>query len=181
MSFSYENLKTVNDALIAEHPDIQGASLAGLAASEELLRFATFTHADAFALGLRLKAAAEALPAADRKPVVVDISVNGQCLFRYAAPGSSRDNDAWIARKKKTVERFAQSSYRIGRTLALAGTSLGKKYDVAEGEYAAHGGCWPITLRGGVMIGTITMSGLSQVLDHVVISRVLAEFLQGAQ
>lgn len=44
-------------------------------------------------------------------------------------------------------------------------------------EYAAHGGCVPIVVKGVGMVGTITVSGLEQSKDHALAIKAMAEFL----
>ena len=56
-------------------------------------------------------------------------------------------------------------------------TTLTEKIGVDARNYAPHGGCFPIKLPGTGCIGTITVSGLPQRIDHELIVEVLAEIL----
>src|SRR5688572_5529771 len=83
--------------------------LAQLTAEEEELQFTGFTNDDAWALG-------SALVAAGRKrgaPIAIDITRNRHRLFHAALPGTTRDNEAWIRRKTRVVDRFGHSSLYV--------------------------------------------------------------------
>src|SRR5881392_4511423 len=83
--------------------------LAQLADQEERLQFAKFDNETALALGQQLLAAAR-----DRGlPVTISVRRNGQRLFHAALPGTSADNDAWIDRKGRVVDRYGLSSFRV--------------------------------------------------------------------
>ena len=49
----------------------------------------------------------------------------------------------------------------------------------SAGEYAIHGGGWPIRVRGveGV-VGVVVVSGLKQHEDHMIIVQTVGEYLQ---
>ncbi|ORY80977.1 hypothetical protein BCR37DRAFT_333871, partial [Protomyces lactucae-debilis] len=111
------------------------------------------------------------------KPVVIDIRVGDLCLFHCATPGATLDNEIWVERKRRTTTRFGMSSYGVGRDLAAQETTLAQKYNIDESQHAAHGGCFPILLKSGLMIGTITVSGLAQVWDHIVITEAIEQHL----
>ena len=147
--------------------------LARIALQEERLQFERFDAAAAWTLGTRLKAAAEARGAA----VAIDIQLHGQPLFFYAMPGTTPDNIDWIRRKRNVVLRFHKSSYAVGLKLQQEQTTLYEKVGVDSRDYAAHGGCFPLKLKGTGCIGTITVSGLPQREDHELIVDVLAELL----
>ena len=144
-----------------------------IAVQEETLQFEQFNADTAWELGNRLKKALEARKAA----AAIDIQLHGQPLFFFAMPGTTPDNADWIRRKRNTTARFHQSSYALGLKLKEQNTTLTEKVGVEHRDYATHGGCFPIKLRGTGCIGTITVSGLPQREDHNVIVEVLAEWL----
>ena len=73
-------------------------------------------------LGSRIVAVAR-----ERKlAVTVDIRRHGHQLFHAALPGTTPDNDSWIERKVRVVNRFNDSSYLVGRRLALGRTVRGR-------------------------------------------------------
>lgn len=99
-------------------------------------------------------------------PIAVDIAVGERCLFHWSSNGATLDNEAWIARKKRTVMRFGHASYYLGRNLAHLNQTAAEKHFVDEADYAFHGGCFPIAVRGTGIVGTLTISGLKQEEDH---------------
>jgi uncharacterized protein (UPF0303 family) len=140
---------------------------------EEQLQFSSFDAQTAWNVGVRLREAAEKRQWA----VAIDIEVNRHLLFLTAMPGTTPDNLDWIRRKKNVVNRFQRSSYAIGLELKRDKTTLLEKIAVEDRDYAPHGGCFPIRVRGTGCIGTITVSGLPQRIDHELIIEVLAEML----
>ncbi|MCU1403784.1 MAG: heme-degrading protein, partial [Glaciihabitans sp.] len=91
--------------------------------------------------------------------------------------GTTADNDDWVARKIRTVRRFEQSSFLVGRRHAAAGTDFAESTGLDLSLYAAHGGCFPIVVRDAGLVGTVTVSGLLQEDDHALVVEALTEFL----
>ena len=147
--------------------------LARLAHQEEQLQFDAFTHDTAWQLGTLLKEAVEARG----KAVAIDIQFTGQPLFFLAMPGTTPDNVDWIRRKRNVVQHYHRSSYAVGLELVKKQTTLLDRAGLAVRDYAAHGGCFPIRIKGTGFVGTITISGLPQREDHNVIVEVLATWL----
>jgi uncharacterized protein (UPF0303 family) len=147
--------------------------LAVIATQEVRLQFASFDAAAAWRLGNRLREAAAARNAA----VTLDIWLGAQQLFLSAMPGTSPDNAEWARRKRNVVLRFHRSSYAVGLEMIRRQTSLREKYGLEERDHAAHGGCFPLNLRGSGCVGTIAVSGLPQREDHELIVAVLAREL----
>ncbi len=145
-----------------------------VARQEERLRFPGFDANTAWEVGTRLRK----LAASRGLAVAIDIQVNGHRLFFTAMPGTTPDNLDWIRRKRNVVQRFHRSSYAIGLELCQKKTTLAAEFGVNERDYTAHGGCFPIKLKGTGCIGTITVSGLPQRADHELIIEVLAELLE---
>lgn len=148
-------------------------SLEELEKQERRLVFRRFTHDDAWALGSLLVDMAR-----DRQaPVAVDIHRAGQQLFHAALPGSTPDNDAWIARKRRVVERYGSASYLVGARFRAKGTTFEESSRLDPDTYAAHGGSFPITVEGVGVVGAVTVSGLPQLEDHRLVVEALERFL----
>jgi uncharacterized protein (UPF0303 family) len=150
-------------------------SLAELAAEERELRFNTFDNDDAWALGVALVEAARERQAG----VAIDITRNGQQLFHAALPGTAPDNDVWIQRKSRVVNRFGHSSLYMGQLCREQGTTFEAKYGLDPQLYAAHGGAFPIFVRSVGPVGVVVVSGLPQVTDHRLVVAVLRAQLAG--
>lgn len=140
---------------------------------EERLQFERFDLETAYALGTALVDAARERGLA----VTVDVRHGEQQAFHAALPGTAADNDAWIERKVRVVRRFGRSSFRLGRELAASGRSIEDAYLLPESEYAAHGGAFPVAVRGVGPVGVVTVSGLPQADDHALVVEVLERFL----
>ncbi|WP_225078570.1 heme-degrading domain-containing protein [Streptomyces sp. CoT10] len=148
-------------------------SIEDLEAQERRLVLPRFTHDDAWALGSLLVELARER----RAPVAVDIHRAGQQLFHAALPGSTPDNDAWIARKRRVVERYGCASYLVGARFRAKGTTFEASSRLDPDLYAAHGGSFPLHVEGAGVIGTVTVSGLPQLDDHRMVVEALERFL----
>ena len=144
-----------------------------LEAEEQELQFDRFSNEDAVALGLSLYETAKA----KNLPVTIDITRNGHQLFHLSMPGTSPDNDQWVARKIKLVNRMGMSSFRVGTLLRSLGMTLEERFELSHYEYAAHGGCFPVILKGTGHIGTVTISGLAQEDDHAMVVGAIRAYL----
>ncbi|MET7682846.1 heme-degrading domain-containing protein [Streptomyces sp. NPDC005423] len=144
-----------------------------LEAQERHLVFRRFTHDDAWALGSLLVELARERQA----PVAVDIRRGGQQLFHATLPGSAPDNDAWIDRKRRVVERYHASSYLVGARFRAKGTTFEDSSRLDPDTYAAHGGSFPLTVEDVGVIGAVTVSGLPQLQDHRFVVEALDQFL----
>ena len=148
-------------------------ALADLAAEEEELRFAGFTNDDAWTLGSALVATARRTGA----PVAIGITRNGHRLVHAALPGATPDNDAWIERKTRVVDRFGHSSLHMRRLATDDGTTVEETYGLDPRLYAAHGGAFPILIRSVGPVGVVVVSGLPQVEDHRMVVAALRDHL----
>ncbi|GIF22263.1 uncharacterized protein (UPF0303 family) [Actinoplanes tereljensis] len=137
---------------------------------ERDLVFDGFSNADAWRLGCLL------VELAGDKPVAIDIRRGTQQLFHAGLEGSTADNDAWIARKVRVVERYGASSYLVGRRLAAKGQELDAGMGVNPADYAAHGGAFPIRIRNVGIVAVVTVSGLPQAEDHALVVQALRAF-----
>ena len=149
--------------------------LAELAAEEAELQFSSFTNDDAWALGCALVAAAREQAA----PVAIDVVRNGHQLFHAALPGATPDNDAWIRRKIRVVQRFGHSSLAVRQTFVERGGTFEADSGLDPQRYAAHGGAFPVLVRSVGPVGTVTVSGLPQLEDHRMVVAALRARLGG--
>ncbi|MFF3907290.1 heme-degrading domain-containing protein [Streptomyces sp. NPDC001848] len=139
---------------------------------EHRLTLSHFTYDDAWRLGTLLVELARARKA----PVAIDIRRGGQQLFHAALPGSTPDNDAWIDRKRRVVERYGCSSLLVGSRFRAKGTTFEESSRLDPDVYAAHGGAFPVRVEGAGVIGTVVVSGLPQVEDHRLVVEALERF-----
>lgn len=144
------------------------------------LVFPHFTAQTAWTLGSALRTRLLGFA----KPAVVDISLahGPHCLFHATThSGTAPDNDAWVARKRTSVLRFARSTWSLHNKFAGDEAAFAAKFGLGAraAEYAIHGGGWPVRVRGveGV-VAVVVVSGLKQEQDHAVIVQVVSELLE---
>ena len=136
---------------------------------EERLQFSAFDSRTAWELGLALKAAAEARQA----PIVVDIRLYSMRLLSFARQAAGRTISTGCVAS-------ATSCFASTVPPTRSGASSPGRQDAArprrmpERDYAAHGGSFPILLKGTGCIGAVTVSGLPQREDHRMVVEALA-------
>lgn len=150
------------------------SDLDAIAKQESQLQFEKFDSNTAWELGVRLKTLAEARPAT----VAIQIVVGDLLLFSFAMAGSTPDNIEWLRRKRNVVMRFHRSSYAVGLGLQQRETSLEERYGLPVADYIAHGGCFPIRIKGVGVVGSIGLSGLPQREDHELVVEAIAAQLK---
>lgn len=142
-------------------------------AQEKKLTFKHFSNDDAYTLGNIIYNLAK-----ERElPVTIEVRKNTQIVYHVALEGTAPDNDMWLERKARLVTRVHKSSYRVGLELKLNDTTLEKMCELSSLEYAAHGGCFPITIEGTGIIGSVAVSGLEQSKDHALVTEGIEKFL----
>jgi uncharacterized protein (UPF0303 family) len=126
------------------------------------LELASFDAAQALTLGLQ--ATERAME--DGLAIVIEVHHLGRLVYRAALPGSLPDSDDWIARKRRTVERYQRSTLATKVKYEERGTTFHESTGLSELEYAAHGGGMPIVVTGVGIVGGFYASGLPEVEDH---------------
>ncbi|KAJ7742694.1 DUF336 domain-containing protein [Mycena maculata] len=151
-----------------------------IAAVEQTIVFDTFTAETAWELGNALRARLLDFPTA----AVINISLanNNQLLFHAVThSGTQPDNDIWVARKRKTVLRWGNSTWFMHNKLQGDEAKFAAKYMLGETacQYAIHGGGVPVRVKGveGI-VGVIVVSGLKQEWDHQVIVETVQKYLK---
>ncbi|MEP7091729.1 MAG: heme-degrading domain-containing protein [Nocardioidaceae bacterium] len=144
-----------------------------LEAQESRLVFDRFDEQTAWELGVLLRGTA--LTAG--LPVAMSVRRNGQLLFHAALPGSSADNDSWLGRKSAVVDLYGRSSLRVGEQFRVDGGSFDTHSRLDLSRFAAHGGAFPVLVRGTGCVGTVAVSGLPQLEDHRLVVGALEQLL----
>jgi uncharacterized protein (UPF0303 family) len=140
-----------------------------VALQESELHLARLDTQVAWKLGVRLRTLAEGRGLA----VVIDVRRFGQPLFYSALDGTTPDNAEWVRKKSNVVARFHRSSYGVGLSLKAKNETLLEKYGLPVADYAAHGGSFPLAVTGAGVVGSVTVSGLPQRVDHELVVEAL--------
>ena len=141
---------------------------------ERRLRLPRLSNDDAWRLGCLIADLAQSRGAS----VTIGVRRFGQRLFHRALPGTSSDNDAWLDRKCRVVDRYLASSYLVGTRFRAKGTTFEESSRLDPDRYAAHGGAFPLHVTGTGVIGTVAVSGLPQVEDHALVVEALEHYLR---
>jgi len=141
---------------------------------EKDLVLSSFTNEDAISLGQELLK----LALNQKAPVIVQVRIGEQIIFHSALTGSSSENDWWINRKYRVVEKFKHSSMYVRVSYEEKNQSFEEDSGLDNELYAAHGGGFPITVSGSGIVGVALVSGLPQVEDHKMIIQGLTNFKQ---
>ncbi|MGI5528287.1 heme-degrading domain-containing protein [Streptomyces syringium] len=147
--------------------------IARLEEQERRLVLGHFDNDDAWRLGSLLASLARERGAA----VTITVRRGAQRLFHCALPGTSADNDAWLDRKCRVVERYAESSHLVGARFRAKGRTFEDSSRLDPDRFAAHGGAFPLTVRGTGVVGAVAVSGLAQGDDHALVVEALERFL----
>ena len=144
---------------------------------EQELQFVSFHESTAWQVGCQLVERAQR----EGLPISIDITRGSHQLFHASLSGTSPDNDEWIKRKVRLVNRFGHSSFYVGQLLKSRGKRLEEAYLISENDYAPHGGCFPVLVKNTGMVGTITVSGLPQEEDHKLVVQAIRDYLAQEQ
>jgi uncharacterized protein (UPF0303 family) len=132
---------------------------------------ASFDNDDAVALGLL---AVEVIRH-HHANLAVRIALRGDAVFVAKLGTTGPGNDAWLAGKAAVAERFGEPSLLVRRRHEEAGTPFSDRDDVDHDALRAHGGAVPIFV-GGDVVGSITMSGEPDVVDHALVAETIRRF-----
>ena len=141
---------------------------------EENFSFSSFTNDDAIALGQEMLKIATS----QKAPVIVQVRIGQQIIFHTALTGTTTENDWWINRKARVVEKFNHSSMYVRVSFEEKNQTFEEHSGLDNELYAAHGGGFPIIVAGQGVVGVALVSGLPQVEDHKMIIQGLTNFKQ---
>ena len=152
---------------------IAGLSSQLLLAEEQLLLLPALDKRDCIEIGQ----IATQLATSQSLPVAIQVRLGDQIIYHAALPGSTTENDWWINRKARVV-RLKQHSTMYERVLAQEqGIDWHKENNLLDETHAIHGGGLALKTKDQGFLGTLLISGLPQIEDHLFGVSVLTEFL----
>lgn len=141
-------------------------------AAEPVIDVPSFDNDDAVRLGLL---AVEVIRERDLN-LAVRVVLRSDVVFQAKLKTTGPGNDPWLAGKAAVAEKFGEPSLLVKLRDQEAGTPFEQRADVDHDSLKAHGGSIPIRVNGDV-VGTITISGEPDVIDHQTAAEAVARFL----
>lgn len=110
--------------------------------------------------------------------LAVDVYLGDDLVYRAKTGTTGPANDPWLAKKRAVTLFFGTSSYLAKLRLAAQEKTLVDVDGADPDAMALSGGSFPIR-HSGELVGTITMSGEPDVLDHQTVVTAVERFLAG--
>lgn len=109
--------------------------------------------------------------------LAIEIVLGNDVVFRAKLGQTGPDNDPWLAGKAAVACHFGAPSLLVRRRLEAAGQTV-SDHGLDPKRFRAHGGAIPLIV-GDVIVGTLTVSGAPDVVDHDVATEALRRFVGG--
>ena len=97
--------------------------------------------------------------------LAVDIVLDDYLVFRVRLGTTGPENDPWLLGKAAVARYFEEPSLLVRRRVEASGQTVAD-VGLDPDAYRAHGGSIPLR-AGGEIVGTITVSGEPDVVDHI--------------
>jgi uncharacterized protein (UPF0303 family) len=110
-------------------------------------------------------------------PIAVEVRIGDWIIYHVSLPGSTPENDWWISRKARTVKLKQHSTMYERVSAEERGVDWHEENNLLDETHAIHGGGLPLITKNEGFVGTLLISGLPQVEDHLLGVEVLTEFL----
>jgi uncharacterized protein (UPF0303 family) len=107
--------------------------------------------------------------------LAVDVVLGDDLVFRAKLKSTGLGNDPWLAGKAAVARQFGEPSLLVKARHLAAGTPF-ETLDYDHDTLKAHGGSIPLRV-GGEVIGTITMSGEPDAIDHEAAAEAIHRYL----
>lgn len=109
--------------------------------------------------------------------IAIEVRLKDWTVFHASLPGSTSENDSWIARKARVVLATGNSTIYERVLAEEQGIDWFESTGLSEESHAIHGGGLALNVKGIGCLGILLISGLPQVEDHLLGVEVLTEFL----
>ena len=150
-----------------------GFSSQGLAQEAQTLQLESLSQKDAIEIGeIALDFGFERGLA-----IAIQVQLKDWVVFHASLPGSTPENDEWLARKARVVLATGNSTMYERVLAEEQGIDWYQTKGLPEKTHAIHGGGLALNVKGFGCMGVLLISGLPQVQDHLLGVEVLTEFL----
>jgi uncharacterized protein (UPF0303 family) len=146
---------------------------AALLAEQQLLSIASLSNMEAIEIGQ----IATAIGIEERLPIAIQVRLGDWIIYHASLPGSSTENDWWLARKARVVKLKQHSTLFEQVSAKERGVDWHEENNLLDETHAIHGGGLPLISKDKGFVGCLLISGLPQIEDHLLGVRVLTEFL----
>ena len=143
-----------------------------LLAEESLLKLSTLSNKEAIEIG----EIATDLGRERKLPIAVEVRIGDWIIYHASLEGSKPENHCWISRKAAVVNLKQHSTMYERVSAEERGVDWHIENNLPDETHAIHGGAIPLITADGFK-GTLIISGLPQVEDHLFAVEVLTEFL----
>lgn len=109
--------------------------------------------------------------------LAVDIVLGEDLVFRAKLKTTGPANDPWLKGKAAVAAHFGEPSLLVKARHLAAGTEFTDLH-LDHGLMKAHGGSIPLRV-GGIVVGTLTMSGEPDATDHEAAVETIERYLVG--
>jgi uncharacterized protein (UPF0303 family) len=159
--------------MMAGPQSADGFTTAALLAEQQLLSIATLSNMEAIEIGQ----IATAIGIEERLPIAIQVRLGDWIIYHTSLPGSSTENDWWLARKARVVKLNQHSTLFEQVSAKERGVDWHEENNLLDETHAIHGGGLPLISKDKGFVGCLLISGLPQIEDHLLGVRVLTEFL----
>jgi uncharacterized protein (UPF0303 family) len=148
-------------------------SSVNLLAEERALEFLELRIEDFLGIGEIAKSIAESR----NLPIAVGVKKIDWFIFLVSLPGSTPENHSWLERKARVVNLNHHSTLYERVNADERGVDWFKDNNCSELTHAIHGGGLPLITKNKGFVGSLLLSGLPHLEDHLLGVEVLTEFL----
>jgi uncharacterized protein (UPF0303 family) len=150
-----------------------GFTSEGLALEAKTLQLSSLTQAQALEIG----AIAQEIGLDRNLAIAIEVRMKDWIVFHASLPGSTPDNDSWIARKARVVNATGTSTMYERVLAEEQGIDWYAVKGLPEETHAIHGGGLALNVVGLGLAGILIISGLPQVEDHLLGVEIITEYL----
>jgi uncharacterized protein (UPF0303 family) len=109
--------------------------------------------------------------------IAIEVRIRDWTVYHASLPGSNSENDWWISRKARVVNLKQHSTLYERLSAEERAVDWFLENKLSESDYAIHGGGLPLITKKDGFVGSILISGLPQVEDHLLGVEALIEYL----